>query len=350
VKRALSTAILLVPFLGACGDCGGKGAPRVEPAASATASAPEGAAVPTTSATVAEEAPATAEPILDRESPALTEAQADALVKSGAIAVELLAQGEEPRRPLRHRAKAGARVRVAFDYEVAMVQTSQGQDPSSRPVPALVLESTMLRVARDGKAGWTVTLDGAKATPEGDVEKLLAEEVAPLLKTLAGKSTTWLTDERASVPLEGARPEGLEREALQIWSSLEEAVQDLAVPVPADAKWRVHSRLRRAGIAYVRSTEFELGTGKGVSIKGTFKEQPIATRARDPLMPEGMNVAATGGSGAGKLVLELDDELVVVRSDVSLDSTTAIAIEGPPGVPAMRTQLRLRQHVKGARQ
>ncbi|MBM4360796.1 MAG: hypothetical protein FJ096_22035, partial [Deltaproteobacteria bacterium] len=305
MKRALSTALLLAPFLGACGDCGSKAPPKVEPSASPTAALEPSASA---SSSLDQRPPPepTGAPAFDDGKPGLTEAEANALVKPGTIALEVLSTGAEPRRKLRHRAKAGTRARIAFDYDVAMMQTTAGQDPSARPVPALAIGVALTRVAGDGKAGWTVAIDSAKATPDGDLEKLLAEEVAPLLASLVGKKATLLSDDRIATPLDGARPEGLDREALQIWSSVDEAVRDLEVSVPQEAvgvgaKWRVTSRLRRAGMAYVRTTEFERVEGKGLALRGTFTERPIATKARDPMMPEGMNVTASGGDGSGKL-------------------------------------------------
>jgi len=274
-------------------------------------------------------------------------AEADARVTGGGVRVDLVSPGAEPRRSLRYLASAVAQVKLQLDYEVAMVQTTRGDDPSARPVPALSLDVTLSREA----TGLGLTVDGARATPDGDAEKLLAEEVAPLLKQLVGKSGTLALSERGVTGTSVTRPGGLEREVLQIWSSLDETTRDLVPPLPEEAigvgaRWRAVQRLRRGGLPLLRTVEYELLAGKGVPLKLVVKEQPIADKAQDPLMPEGMSVTARGGVGEGTGTLELDGELLPRAASLSLDSLTEITIAGPPGGAPLETMLRLKQTVR----
>jgi hypothetical protein len=138
---------------------------------------------------------------------------------------------------------------------------------------------------------------------------------------------------------------------MQIWSSLDETVRDLVPPLPEEAvgvgaRWRAVLRLRRAGLPLVRTVEYELLSGAGVPLKVDLKEQPIADKAQDPLMPEGMSVTARGGVGQGSGNLELDAELLPKSATFTLDSLTEITIAGPPGGAPLETMLRLKQTVR----
>lgn len=276
------------------------------------------------------------------------------MVTPDTLVIELLAPGDEPRRELRHRAKNGKSLRLGLTFEIGMMQTNRDQDAGERAVPALTMDLTLVRVSQGPQVGWSTKIEGVSAVPDGDAERMLAEEVAPLLGTLVGQRATSLTDERASMPLRGAPPSGLQQEALQIWSSLEETLRDIEVPTPKEAvgggaKWRVQERRRRGGIDYLRTTDFELRKGAGNHIVGTFSERPVDSGAKDPLVPEGLRVSPVGGSGKGSSKLELDEDLVVIRSEVTLDSTTDVNIHGPGGSRPLESRIRLRQTVKGTR-
>lgn len=332
-------------MLGGCGDCGGGGASPPSPAASDSASAPT-ASVSAPEPEAAPEPEPSSAPRPDL-APALTEAQADAIVALEATKVELLAPGAEPRRTLRYSAKAGARSRLRLEYDVAMVQSSRDEDTSSRPVPGLSLDVTVSRTTK----GFGLKVEGARATPVGDAEKLLAEEVAPLLESLSGKSGAVEFSARGIGAGSPSRPKGLELEALQIWSSLDETARDLTPPLPEEpvgrgARWRASYRLRRAGLPLVRTLEVELADGEGTVLAVVLREQPIAGKADDPLMPEGMSVVARGGGATGRGSLHLDSSAMPIEADLSLDSVTDITIAGPPGGAPLETTLRLRQTVR----
>lgn len=339
--------IAALAFVG-CGNCAGTEGQELVASTSAVASAaPVPSAVDATSELTA---PGTPPPPSPSAVPALDDAAADARVAGPDVRVELLGNGAEPRAVLRHAAKLGARVALTVGVDVGMVQTKEGDDPNARAVPGFSLDTNFVRAA----TGWRVTVEGAKAEASGDAEALLAEEVAPLMRALGGKSALFGIEGRASSFVAPPVPAGLDLEAAQLWSSLEETVRELAVPLPEEpvgvgARWRSVSRRSRAGIAIVRTASYRLDEGAGVVLHFTFREEPVATKLRDPLLPQGIEVAVRSGIGQGQGKLELERDLAPRALDVELESWNDLAVKGPGAATPEFSTLRLHQRIRATR-
>lgn len=282
--------------------------------------------------------------------PALTDADADARVTGASVRIELVSAGVEPRRLLRHSAVPGNRASLTLSVGVGMSQSKGGDDPSARAVPGFSLDTSFVRAAD----GWRVTIEGARPDATGDAEQLLAEEVAPLMRALERKTALFAFDARVTSFALPPVPAGLDLEAAQLWSSVEESVRELALPVPSEAvgagaSWRATGRRSRAGTALVRVAEYTLAAGPGVVVNVTFREEPVATKRRDPLLPPGFELTVRSGIGEGRGKLEFDADLTPKSAEVELASLQDLAIQGPGAAAPEYSTLRLHQKLRAVR-
>ncbi len=351
-------ALGLVAALGGlgCGDCGGTNGARSRATDTAPSASSQVAELPgeaeafavVSSASLGTEPP----PASPSAVAAMSELEAAGRVAGEAGRLVLTEPGREPRRLLRHAAKTGKRVKLTLAYDLSMVQTQAAvetpaaEDAPAAPIPGFAFDTTWL----SGPTGWNVRIEGAHTLAGSETEQLLADEVAPLMAALAGTSAIVTLDPRAVSFALVSGPNKLDSDGLQLWSSLEETVRELLVPVPEEAvgtgaRWRSLSRLSRGGMAFVRTTDYELREGSGVVLGLVFKEEPVAPKVRDPLLPEGVEVRVSRGIGGGTGTLEFDADLSPRRAVLALESMNELEINVAATSP-VRSSVRLRQSTR----
>lgn len=285
---------------------------------------------------------------------AMTDAEANAQVGLTEVRVQLLSEGSEPKRELRY-AKEGARASLVLDVELATMRSTPGDDPDQPVVPGLQFDLSVERTGTGAETGWRFVVGAARARATTEAEQLLAEEMAPIVASLGGKAGAWRTGMRGIEPGATTHPDGLDLDALQLWSSVEESLRELSPPFPEKpvgpgATWRAVSRLSRAGVPVVRTVDYELRSGEGVVLAFVARERPVATQRPDPLLPEGVGVVAHRGVGRGAGAIELDGDFAPRRANLRVDLWSELDIHGPAGTPSSVSTVRLHQHVRVKRQ
>ncbi len=336
-----------------CGGCGEGAAPRPSATGSSRSTA-SATATATPSATATATAAASAAPDAPLEV-ALSEVDADAIVKRGEVKVMLVDAGSGDKKPLRYEPRPAA-TKLRALIEVAVVDAAGGPSGGmSAPAMELDLAVTFARplVLKVEKVG---------AKPAGAAEELLAEETKPLFDLIAGKSERFKTDARAlELTPELPKPFAIPRpgEAVpehvvavhQLWSTVEESVRDLVAPLPDEplgdgARWTASWRLRRGGVAFLRRAEYTLRLTPEASLGVRYHERAVASSERDPLVPEGVTVRALGGGGEGRGTIGLGAGLAPHDADFTLDSRIAAEIAGPdPKAAAAHPTLVVHQRV-----
>jgi hypothetical protein len=284
----------------------------------------------------------------------LSPAQADRLVARGTLRVELVSAGAVPREALRVVFEGSGREELRLRAVVKLAVSLAG-DKSEQPVPGMVLSlAAEARVGDGGRGGelWVI-IQELVLEPQGAAEKAVAAEMQPHLAKLAGVDCQMPIGSRGRTGPPSVPPEAAAGPTAQLWSTVGEALRELAVPLPAEpvgrgAEWHVFERLHRAGIEMLRRTRYQLLGREGgkVKLSGRIRELPIAGGSRDPAAPEGVTIDPQRGETVGehRLTRPLFGGVVPTESESKLESRLVtetrheLAKDGPVTAEVVLTQ------------
>jgi hypothetical protein len=282
---------------------------------------------------------------------AIPAAQADTLVPAGQLRVELLSAGGMPRQPVRTTVRTGRREELELTADVGVTVAAGGGDPSPQTVPRL-------HVALEAEV---VKADGDKTSLQVKLVEVRTEggpDVSEVTKSLQGAAFEIPLNERGragapSVPAAASAP------ALQLWSTVAEALREMVTPFPAEpigrgAQWHAFERQPRAGVEMLRRTRYTLVKieGEELSIRGEVREVAVAGgSARDPALPEGLRLNPIEGSASGEHTWRrpLLDAVLPVASDSRLQSKLTTDTHHELGTERVRGVIELRQTLTGKR-
>ncbi len=350
--RAALLSALLPIFLAAlagCEGCSPHGNGRSGPSAAPSQGAPD--LDPRLNSVVA----------LPSSRAALTDEQAEALVRGNEVRLALTSEGAEPRELLRYAPDVGQKdtLGVEFDVDTTIVRGAHAT-ATVIPVPRLRMRldtSVANSEPNDEELDFTVKLTELAAVVAVPEEEEPASRIAPILARMTGMEAPWFVDPRG-VAVKHPSP-AKDPEAFQIFSSLVETMHDILVPLPTvrlgeGATWSAMWRLDRGGFSMVRRVDYTLteSDGSRVVIDASVRERAVNSHGDDGKFAEPIEVDVLSGAATGALRLELArGQIAPVRVTGSLDSELQILANGPPGSTneagesRERSTLKLRQRL-----
>jgi hypothetical protein len=252
-------------------------------------------------------------------------ARAATLVAPGGSRVELVDAGAEPLSALRLPTGEQAARRLELSVTVGLYITLPGRPAQKQPVPPMrVAMDLAVAPKTDGAANLTIALADVTLAPQSESEEAIAKKMRGVITQLRGLAWTMSYGAKGAKAV-ATPPKGTPTEVLQLWSTIDEALRDLLVPVPekaigVGARWRVFDRVRRAGVELLRRSDYTLAArdDKSLTLRASVSESAISTAAvRDPALPDGLTVRAASGSSRGKRELTRPLGSIVVQSSES---------------------------------
>lgn len=327
VARAAVAATLL---LAACGDDGGE----------------EGSDPTTTTEAVDDGTTTTTERSTEDEG---SDGEVDPL---GAVTVEVIDAGEEPRRELRVAVEPGTEhpVTTRMRQEISIDVRGQTQETASATEQAVVY---VVDSVEDGVISVTTKYQGGRVLDDVAIDPATRrglEEVLGLFEDAEGSATY---DQRGAlislVPpsLEGAPPQIAPALETMI-DSMESQAAQMSVPFPEEpvgvgAVWRVSASLDMAGLPFEIVTEVALTEVSDTEVSGTIDQ--TLTIVPGPVEVQGVAAEVVEGEMAGGGTISWPLDRPVALTTQELDGTVVMRFEDPSGEKIELTQ-RLYQSIE----
>lgn len=345
-RSALVSAVLasLLASLAGCEGCSPQGNGLAGPSAAPSVGAPD------------HDPRLNSVAVLPESRAALTDEQAEALVREGEVRMALTSEGAEPRELLRYAPAVGQTdtLGVEFDVDTTVIRGAHAT-ATVIPVPRLRMRldtSVADSEPNDEELDFKVKLSEIAAVVAVPEEEEPAARLSPILERMNGMEAPWFVDPRG-VAVKHPSPMK-DREAFQIFASLVETMHDILVPLPTvrlgkGATWSAMWRLDRGGLGMVRRVDYTLteSDGSRVVIDASVRERAVNSHADDAKFAEPIEIDVLSGAAVGTLRLELArGQIAPVRVTGSLDSEVQILANGPPGSTNEAGQERERSTVK----
>lgn len=254
--------------------------------------------------------------------------------------VKLLDRGKGKRQKLRYKAKRGAKERMQVDMDMSMRMSMGGQSLADTRIPTIRMrmDIDVADVTKQGHMRLQFRYVGVELLETPGVQPMVHASMKQALEGLESMHGHALITDRG-LTLEGGFETGslANPQLQQLAASLEQSIQHLSAPLPAEAvgvgaKWEVRSRIDSGGITVKQTARYELVELEGdrfeckISITQTAAAQPIQA----PGMPPGAQVelASMKGTGSGELAVKLDRLTPTSRADMASDMQMRMQMNG----------------------
>ncbi len=255
----------------------------------------------------------------------------------GSASIELIDQGDEPRRALRYKVAAGAEGDVLLISNFGMNIMVNGQDQSPQPIPGqrLKMGLRVSEIADDGDIHFGMIVEEAGAEESEEFEPSIRDVITDAMAPLEGAEVKGRVSERGmtrSVVLEDA-PEG-DQQTAQMLADLEQIATQIGTPFPEEsvgvgARWSVTRELSVGAFAISEKTIFELLSIEdnrvrlALRVDQSAEEQPISSPT---LPPEAdARLSEYTGTGEGEAVVDLE-RMAPIDSDLETSSSWTVRV------------------------
>lgn len=232
--------------------------------------------------------------------------------------VKLLAAGKGKRQKLRYKVQPGTSERLRMDMDMSMRMSMGGQalHDVRVPVTRFLMDIDVTDVTAEGHVRYRFRHAGVELLDTPGVQPEVRAAMQQALSGMESMRGHALVTDRGVV-LEGGFEAGslADPQLQQFLSSLEQSIQQMSVPLPAEAvgvgaKWEVRSRIEANGMTFHQTARFQLVELAGdrfkckITITQTAKAQPIQA----PGMPPGAHaeLVSLKGAGTGEMDVHLD--------------------------------------------
>jgi len=251
-------------------------------------------------------------------------------------AVELISEGEAPRRALRYDIEAEHTGAMLLTSNFNMRIMVNGQDQSPQPIPGQRMRMSLraVDVERDGDVRYRAVIDNAEAAP-GDFPPQMMEIITNALEPLEGTTIQGLMSARGlPVNISVEAPENAQPQAMQMLSDVEQIATQIGSPFPTEpvgvgARWRTAQTIAIGAFDIMQTTRYEVLSMDGdivrlkVDVQQTADDQPIEAPG---LPPEAeARLVSYAGTGQGESVVDLTG-MAPIESFSETVSTWTVAV------------------------
>lgn len=269
---------------------------------------------------------------------AMAEPAADVEAK-GPPEVELLEQGQEPRRELRLNLSNLQDETMVMDIDMSShIEAGPQVMDIDLPTMQMVMDIDQKKVTQEGNLSYHFTLREAKVMPGEGANPQMVAAMRQGLTSVQGVSGSGVVTPRgetleASIEVPEGAPPQVKQQLDQMKGSLQQMSASLPEePVGVGASWRVKMTMPGTAFEIEQTATYtiERFDGDAVVLNVEFKQE-----APEQLMgPAGQQVKLTSLEGSGKGTIVLDSSRMVPRrSEVTVDMSMEMVPQGA-GAPA----------------
>ncbi len=253
--------------------------------------------------------------------------------------VTLLEAGAEPRAPLRYRLRAGEKVVMMVDMEIAMRTSMEGRALPTNKVPPMRMTMTIdvVEVAPDGTTSNRAILTAVDVLAGPDDRPQVVAAMKHGMAVMVGFITDMkLTSRGFARDVKISMPAGLSPDMQSTLQNLRNATEQAAAifplePVGQGARWRVESALDTGPLklgqtAVVRLDRREANRAlMSMTIEQTAPRQPITVAGRTTATLERYS-----GKGEGRVNAALDSRALEGRVTLKANMAMSVVAAGRP--------------------
>jgi len=262
-------------------------------------------------------------------------APANANATADTAAVELLSNGDSPRRLLRYTPEVGRTERMKMVIQSKMSQSMNGQTMGSREMPAttIVMEATPTQINDNGDVHYSMTIKDA--TADGNMGPQTQQALAPLVG-ISGKGVMSTRGRNRSMRFDA--PPTLPPTARQQLGTMEQTAAELSMPFPEEkvgpgAEWKITTTPSMNGLTISQTMHVKLVS---VAEDGTLtldvtQTQSAEAQKLEPPQP-GMELEVVSLTGSGDFDMKLSPDML---NPASSSGTSAMTVRMKVSSPQM---------------
>jgi hypothetical protein len=269
--------------------------------------------------------------------------------------VKLLAEGKDPKFPLRYKPAKGSREEMIMTIGTKMSMSVNGVELPSQKLPGqkLVAALKVLEVTKEGDIHQQVVFDKVELTDTQDVPEPLLEMLGETLKGIAGmKGSAVVTDRGITKTAEIAAGKDASPLMLQTIDNLSRSLESFASPVPEEAvgtgaRWEVTQETELNGVRLRQKATYELVliTGTLRRLRFEVKQEADEQEIQPPGVPAKMRLKGLTGSGKGEMLVDLT-QLSPRKSTFDLSTEFELSSE-ELGIEGMKQEIKMTMGIEG---
>jgi len=269
----------------------------------------------------------------------------NAIPRVSKASLELLSDGEGPRRALRYAFKPGSVAPIAVMIKVANQTNLDGRSLPSPQVPDLLLTGE-LKVLEGQRGGWPLHYQG-KSVRMGSSQQVPQDQIDRLQEQLQAlgevQADYWVGSRGQIENFKLIIPKNANPGLREMWTQIEQSQRQMMVFFPeeeigAGAKWRVQLQIYGA-VALAQTTTYTLEQINGNSLKLSIQVAQSAQPQTVQTMP-GVKAQLQRFQSQGKGVMTANLEQPVAALEQSLSMSMLMGVKSPQAEQTMRLEMR----------
>lgn len=284
-------------------------------------------------------------PLLIASSAALALGCAVANAQSSST-VKLLEPGTGQLQPLRYRFQSGRTETAKLDTTMQISIAAPGMQMPVMPATPIGMEIRLRtsEVAADGSAKVQFEVLSAEASGAA------AAQVNAALAAVKGLSGTYSVDSRGQVGSTPMTVSGAASAAAPSGSDIQEQMQQMALPLPAEAvgpgaRWQARQQTNANGLEVTQTTEYTLRSRNGDLLELDVKIIDVSLPDLSAMVP-GATVNSATMSGGGPMTVNLAS--LVPRGSLDIDMAIAMSMALQGASQSMSMQMKMQQAIAPA--
>ena len=273
------------------------------------------------------------------------------------LVVELISQGESPRKEIRFQPKIGQTESIIMTMKMDQkitIDVNSFPSPAS-PAQKFTLKVSVKDVTSDGDVTFEFEFANIEVVDDPKSPSPLAPILMNILKPMIGsKGSAVVTNRGITKKSEFKFNEGMAPQLKQMLDGMMDSVGKISSPVPVEpigigGKWKVVQKMTTNGMTIKQISHHELKkrTSDGFEFATEVSQEADPQEVKSPLLPQGakMKLESLSTEGNGMSALRFAS-MMPTKADSNIKSSAAMTVSANGQEQHLKTETKIEIHLE----